>query len=396
MVVLDSGDIAYFPLGVFPVRKHNVVQGVYTKLGDRVENQWQGLITSADMPYVVNPDKGYLVSCNNFVASARMKYGVSHAFSLNHRKVRISELIEDLIDAGKQINVKDLQTIQNDILDVQMRHSIPDMVAAVHKGARKLGLTNPVAMRALVGVKILEGWDFKFDKDKPQGAVVEAWEFMLATYMHETKISDVRLRRGIQSLPESENFLYKQVAKWAAEEETREEYCKVHELKATNTCQELMAFTLAKAIMDLEERLGPYDGTNWRMGDLVKVRYEHNPFSETILRSKFEQIREESGNRRTPSMHMHFYHTEGARYQVQGGPVFKQVHDFSEPTSSFFAMDVELDQSHLWSTQTFEPGLTQLWEKSRYFRMPTFELAGQIRFKLKETAKTVMLYPGEI
>ena len=66
------------------------------------------MITSDDMPYVVNPDKGYLVSCNNFVASDRMKHGVSHAFSLNHRKVRISEMLEELIDSGKKIKVKDL------------------------------------------------------------------------------------------------------------------------------------------------------------------------------------------------------------------------------------------------------------------------------------------------
>ena len=37
---------------------------------------------------------------------------------------------------------------------------------------------------------------------------MEAWEFMLSTYMHETKISDVRLRRGILSIPMSEGFLY--------------------------------------------------------------------------------------------------------------------------------------------------------------------------------------------
>jgi len=81
---------------------------------------------------------------------------------------------------------------------------------------------------------------------------MEAWEFALSTYMHETKIGDVRLRRGLLGYPVAENFLYKQVAKWAKEKATYEEYCYVYELDAKNSCQQMMAFTLNKAIEDLE------------------------------------------------------------------------------------------------------------------------------------------------
>ena len=40
--------------------------------------------------------------------------------------------------------------------------------------------------------------------------------------------------------------------------------------------------------------------------------------------------------------------------------------------------------------------MTDLWEKDRLFRVPTFELADQIRFKLKETYRTIFLHPNEI
>ena len=65
---------------------------------------------------------------------------------------------------------------------------------------------------------------------------MEAWEFAIGTYMHEVKISDVRVRRGMMSYTGSEHFLYKQVAKWAKEQETYEEYCYVYDLKASNSC----------------------------------------------------------------------------------------------------------------------------------------------------------------
>ena len=74
------------------------------------------------------------------------------------------------------------------------------------------------------------------DKDKAGGSIAEAWEFALATYMHETKIDDVRIRRGLLNIPTSEEFVYGEISRWAKEEATKEVYCLVYELNADNTC----------------------------------------------------------------------------------------------------------------------------------------------------------------
>ena len=63
----------------------------------------------------------------------------------------------------------------------------------------------------------------------------EAWEFMLVTFMHEATIQDVRLRRSLFSLADSQMFIYKSIDSWK-EGETHEEFCKVKELNFTNTC----------------------------------------------------------------------------------------------------------------------------------------------------------------
>jgi penicillin amidase len=110
-VLEEPGDIGFISAGIFPKRKHNVVQGVYTKIGSKIENRWEGIIASKDLPYVVNPDKGYLVNCNNFLSTDRMEYGLSHAFTFNHRKVRISEMIEEVINNSRKITVDDMKRI---------------------------------------------------------------------------------------------------------------------------------------------------------------------------------------------------------------------------------------------------------------------------------------------
>ena len=70
---------------------------------------------------------------------------------------------------------------------------------------------------------------------------------------------------------------------------TEAEYCAVNDIKGSN-CLNFMAYTLVKAIEDIESRLGKYDAkaNNWRYGLLATIKISHQPFSATPLRSFFE------------------------------------------------------------------------------------------------------------
>ena len=215
---------------------------------------------------------------------------------------------------------------------------------------------------------------------------------MLATYMHETKIDDIRLRRSLTSIGDSQMFMYMQVSKWAESPRTQQDFCHLIDLESKNTCQEMLAYTLVKAIEDLEQVLGPYDQKTWQMQNLKPVRYEH-PLGETPLRSYFEDRRSHAGGKRTPSMQLSFYHDHRDPYDVAFGSVFKSLFDLSEPTSAYFSLDVELNQSALLGKKKVDRGLVHIWENERYFRLPTWELADQIRFKLHETEESTFLHP---
>lgn len=166
------------------------------------------------MPSIVNPAKGYLVNTNNRLTSSQGETGISHAFAFSHRSVRISELIENLIASEKPIKVKDIQEVQMDLLDVQARQSLPHMIQCVDHGSQILDQSQKAQIE--LPLQLLAGWDFKFTANSVEASIFEAWEFMVATHMHESKIDDTRLRRSLWSIGDSQLFFYRQVSEWAA------------------------------------------------------------------------------------------------------------------------------------------------------------------------------------
>ena len=61
----------------------------------------------------------------------------------------------------------------------------------------------------------LSNWDFQYRKNSVEASIFEAWEFMIATYMHEAKIADVRIRRNLWSIGDAPMFFFRQVSLWA-------------------------------------------------------------------------------------------------------------------------------------------------------------------------------------
>ena len=92
--VTKDGDIGYHLTGLFPKRKYNVAQGVYPKKGWLLENLWEGYVDPKEHPRMYNPEKGFIVSANNFVATKNAKHGVTHAFSFTHRFIRLNEMFD--------------------------------------------------------------------------------------------------------------------------------------------------------------------------------------------------------------------------------------------------------------------------------------------------------------
>lgn len=70
MFATSNGDIGYKMTGSFPIRKYKVHQGVYPKKGWLKDNQWLGLVPNEELPYLLNPKQGYIVSANNLITSS--------------------------------------------------------------------------------------------------------------------------------------------------------------------------------------------------------------------------------------------------------------------------------------------------------------------------------------
>jgi acyl-homoserine lactone acylase PvdQ len=66
-------------------------------VGRYLENKWTGLVPKEEMPYVINPDKLFVVSANNFMTSTNVLHGTSHSFTYTGRSTRINELLEQAL-----------------------------------------------------------------------------------------------------------------------------------------------------------------------------------------------------------------------------------------------------------------------------------------------------------
>jgi penicillin G amidase len=174
-MALDSGDITYRPHLKWPLREHKVIQGAYPKKGHLPENSWKGFTKIDEIPYVVNPTRGYIVSCNNFVTSKNGEHGIGHAFSYQHRALRVGELIEGFIKSNKKMSARDSIKMASDLLDIQARAILPSMLKTIEAG--KANLPNEDHHRINVAKHLFKNWNFEFDKDSVAASVYTSFEF---------------------------------------------------------------------------------------------------------------------------------------------------------------------------------------------------------------------------
>ncbi len=180
-----EGNIGYQVPGRYPLRAKG--NGLAPVPGWTDEYEWQGYVPFERLPYLFNPEKGYIVTANNPVTDSDGSLLRGGEFSYGYRARRIAEMIEsdqDGIDAG------DIATIQGDTFDQAAFEIVPyleglDLDAAEEaeqqakeeseKQRQKRERRYREELESMEGARErLFGWNKRMEMDSPE-AVLYAW-----------------------------------------------------------------------------------------------------------------------------------------------------------------------------------------------------------------------------
>lgn len=163
-----SGNIAYQAPGLIPVRGQG--DGRFPAPGWDSAYDWEGFIPFEELPSVVNPDEGFIVTANNAVIGEQYPYLLTADWAYGYRSQRIRDMIES---ADKPLSAQDMLTMQ---MDSANDAAIPVLEAL--RGLPTDGL--PTAM------ELLDGWDLQQDRSSAPAALYNAiWRNLLLSTFDE-------------------------------------------------------------------------------------------------------------------------------------------------------------------------------------------------------------------
>ncbi|NOT41712.1 MAG: penicillin acylase family protein [Alphaproteobacteria bacterium] len=155
-----KGNVGQVTATHLPKRSKDLPADLIRPLGDAAA--WDQIVTSRDLPQVLNPQSGFVASANNRGADAAVPIG--YFFSADDRVTRMQELLGSMT----RVTATDLKRIQMDTYSsssVLMRDAF---VARVKKNPAALTPTQSAVVAAI------EPWNGRYDRDSKGAVAFEA------------------------------------------------------------------------------------------------------------------------------------------------------------------------------------------------------------------------------
>lgn len=164
LVYADTeGNIGYQAPGAIPVRSRG--DGRWPVPGWTGTHEWTGEIPFDELPSVLNPDEGWIVTANNQVVDGAYRYRLGEDTAEGYRAARITELLE----TQNIFSVDDMVRLQMD-----EEHPLADTLVPVLEDVL---LDDPFHQQ---GRETLEGWNGQMSADSAAAAYFAAvWRHLV-------------------------------------------------------------------------------------------------------------------------------------------------------------------------------------------------------------------------
>ena len=260
VVYADVEDnIGYWVTGKVPIRANG--QGLMPASGWTGEYEWVGTIPFEEMPHALNPERGYIVTCNHRIVSDDYPHFLGAVWMNGYRARRIVEVF----DAREKITAEDHANLHLDFTSL----SGADFVQRLD------GLTSqdPDVNLAL---ELLRQWDGVLSPDSSAGSVFEATMYHLVRGVLEPALGEDLaldyLGRGPHPLLQATTEFngHATVAMLAMLDNPESWW-----IEQAGGREKVLTDALRQAIKYLRQEFGPDSGA-WAWGNLHKAVFPHS------------------------------------------------------------------------------------------------------------------------
>jgi penicillin amidase len=250
------GSVGYKMVGRIPMRKGDCPD--LPKPGWTGEFEWEDWIPYVELPELVDPDEGYVVTANNKVVDSSYPHHITSDWLDGYRAARIEQLITE----REEHDLDDFRRMQTDL------YSIPgDEV--VHRLAR----LEPATQREVRAIERLKSWDRTLGPRTVAGTIYQAFLLRLAREFTRAAIGDRDLAE--RYLDRADNgFIAHVTSPWRWHSHLLALWEEADEELIGGSWDELTLEALRGALDDLEDRFGP-DPEGWRWGRVHALEFPH-------------------------------------------------------------------------------------------------------------------------
>jgi penicillin G amidase len=321
MLWADSGgNIGYKLIGKLPVRRGDCPD--LPKPGWTGEFEWDGIVPFEELPEVVNPGSGFLVTANNRIVGDDYPHHITSEWMTGYRAQRI----EDGLGERERHSLEDFARLQVDV------YSYPG-VETVHRLSR----LHPRTQRETRAIEWLKSWDGQLDAETVAGTIYHAFTLQLSHTLVDAAIRPPHLRErylnksavGLIPVVSSPwRFQARLLELW---DEGDPSWFTSPDHPKGRAWDDVALEALSAALDRLERRFGR-DLDGWRWGKVHGVEFSH-PFGRA--NAVFERIfnrRAETGGAGETVLQSGYEPLQP--FTGTWGPVYRMLADIGDPARS--------------------------------------------------------------
>jgi penicillin G amidase len=245
-----AGNIGWRVMGKLPIRSKG--DGTIPFVVTDSEDNWVGYIPFDEMPYSLNPEKGWLGTCNHKTITKDYPYYYSSHLSPSYRYERLKQLL----DAPNAKTADNHWQYQRDTANLMAKRIAPLMAKALlaHEETKAMG-------------EILARWDYRDDPDNAASTIFQSVYRQFALLVFQDELGDDLAKTMLDDWYFWEERLQAMVL-----EGTSPWFDNVKTDKVKETRDELFYQAGLKASQDLGSSLGK-DPSQWLWGKVHQMEF---------------------------------------------------------------------------------------------------------------------------